>query len=203
MTQANETIRILCFGDSNTWGYSPKDGSRYPSHVRWTGVLQSLLGSNFQIIEEGLNGRTTNLDYVDRIGRNGRIYLEPCLDSHAPLHYVILNLGANDTKTAFARSAEEICAATKSLIQIIQGKAKIILVAPTAIQEGVGIYKDQLNGATQKIATLATLHQALALQYGLTFVNLSHIEPSPLDGVHLSEEAHHQIAQILYKAIPH
>ncbi len=173
-------VRILCFGDSNTWGYSPKDGARYSVHVRWTGVLQSLLGNDYQLIEEGLNGRTTDLDYSNRYGRNGRSYLIPCLDSHAPLDYVILNLGANDTKIEFARSPENICA---------------------AIQEGAGIYGDRLMGATRKVATLATLYHALAMQYGLLFVDLSHIAPSPIDGVHLSEEAHQTIARTMYETI--
>lgn len=201
--------RILCFGDSNTWGYSPKDGSRYPVHVRWTGTLQSLLGNGYQIIEEGLNGRTTDLDYSNRLGRNGRQYLIPCLDSHAPLDYVILNLGANDTKAKFTRSPEDICAATEGLIKIIQGEGlenpspavKIVLIAPSAIQEGVGIYGDRLAGATRKTVALVALYRALAMKYGLLFVDLSHIMPSLIDGVHLSEEAHKTIAEILYETI--
>lgn len=34
---------ILCFGDSNTWGYDPVTGSRYAYDVRWTGRLQQML----------------------------------------------------------------------------------------------------------------------------------------------------------------
>ena len=60
---------ILCFGDSNTWGYSPQDGSRFPIDVRWTGVLQKTLGSNYRIIEEGLNGRTT---FINEEGEGAR-----------------------------------------------------------------------------------------------------------------------------------
>jgi len=41
---------LLCFGDSNTWGYSPEDGTRFPPDVRWTGVLQKSLGNDYQII---------------------------------------------------------------------------------------------------------------------------------------------------------
>ena len=50
---------ILCFGDSNTWGYSPAGDGRFPRTVRWTGVLQAELGDTARVIEEGLNGRTT------------------------------------------------------------------------------------------------------------------------------------------------
>jgi lysophospholipase L1-like esterase len=84
---------ILCYGDSNTWGYAPGTGKRYLRHERWTGVLQQLLGSNAVVIEEGLNGRTTTLDDPTKPFRNGKDYLIPCLDSHAPLDLVVLMLG--------------------------------------------------------------------------------------------------------------
>ena len=60
---------ILCFGDSNTWGYSPQDGSRFPPNVRWTGTLQKTLGAEYNIIEEGLNGRTT---FINEEGEDAR-----------------------------------------------------------------------------------------------------------------------------------
>ena len=48
-------IRILCFGDSNTWGFRPDQSfQRYSHDVRWTGVLQEELGELYVIIEEGL-----------------------------------------------------------------------------------------------------------------------------------------------------
>ena len=56
----NEIKEILCFGDSLTWGWNPFDRGRYPFEKRWTGVLQKELGKDYRIIEEGLNGRTTN-----------------------------------------------------------------------------------------------------------------------------------------------
>ena len=51
--------RILCYGDSNTWGYIPLTEKRYPPEVRWTGRLQRLLGPDYQVLEDGLSGRTT------------------------------------------------------------------------------------------------------------------------------------------------
>ena len=100
---AKKLKNILCYGDSNTWGYIPgsldfrtMQVKRYEQTVRWTGRLQSLVEGNANIIEEGLNGRTTNIDYKDIPGRNGKTYLLPCLYSHAPLDLVILWLGFND-----------------------------------------------------------------------------------------------------------
>ena len=43
---------ILCYGDSNTYGYNPVNGLRYPKDVRWTGVLQKLLGEKKVVMEE-------------------------------------------------------------------------------------------------------------------------------------------------------
>ena len=60
---------ILCYGDSNTYGYNPVNGLRYPKDVRWTGVLQKLLGEQYAVIEEGCNGRTTVLKILPNHGK--------------------------------------------------------------------------------------------------------------------------------------
>ena len=59
---------IVCYGDSNTYGADPASGKRYAPDVRWTGVLQAELGLGYRVIEEGLSGRTTNLDDIRRLG---------------------------------------------------------------------------------------------------------------------------------------
>jgi lysophospholipase L1-like esterase len=53
---------VLCYGDSNTWGRLPDRSGRYAVDERWTGQLQKLLGDDYYVIEEGLGGRTTDLD---------------------------------------------------------------------------------------------------------------------------------------------
>ena len=54
---------IVCFGDSNTWGYVPgSDGARHPREARWPSRLQRLLGDEWEVIAEGLNGRTATID---------------------------------------------------------------------------------------------------------------------------------------------
>ena len=98
---------ILCFGDSNTWGFDPDAtaSSPYPirhAHdVRWTGVLARELGQEFHVIEEGQNGRTTVHEDPIVQHRNGRTYLPPCLESHKPIDLVVLMLGTNDLKAMF------------------------------------------------------------------------------------------------------
>ena len=50
--------RVLCFGDSLTWGFDPESRERFPEESRWPVVLQQELGDSFQVIEEGQCGRT-------------------------------------------------------------------------------------------------------------------------------------------------
>ena len=67
---------ILCYGDSNTHGYIP-GGGRYDIKTRWTGILADLLGSDYRIIEEGLNGRTSSLEDPFDPYKNGMEYIVP------------------------------------------------------------------------------------------------------------------------------
>jgi lysophospholipase L1-like esterase len=88
---------VVCFGDSNTWGYVPgSDGERFPRDVRWPNRLQRLLGADWEVIAEGLNGRTAAVDNPVEDGRNGLPYFLPCLRSHKPVDLVVVYLGTND-----------------------------------------------------------------------------------------------------------
>ena len=88
---------VLCFGDSNTWGYVPgSNGERHSRDARWPARLQSALGVDWEVIAEGLSGRTATIDRPDSEGRNGLPYLLPCLHSHAPVDLVVICLGTHD-----------------------------------------------------------------------------------------------------------
>ena len=101
--------QILCFGDSNTWGYDGESGERLPFKVRWTGRLQRAFErKDVRIIEEGLCGRTTVFEDPFRQGRRGTALLPTLLETHHPVDLVVLMLGTNDCKTIFGASAEVI-----------------------------------------------------------------------------------------------
>jgi lysophospholipase L1-like esterase len=88
---------IVCFGDSNTWGYVPgSNAERFPREVRWPARLASALGPAHEVIAEGLSGRTATAERPDSEGRNGLPYLLPCLLSHAPVDLLVVFLGTND-----------------------------------------------------------------------------------------------------------
>ena len=108
---------ILCYGDSNTYGLKSDLVSRYPRNVRWTGILQEKLGSEYYVIEEGLGGRTTVWDDPVEDYKNGKKYLLPCLDSHKPLDLVIIMLGTNDLKSRFSVTPFDIGASMENLVK--------------------------------------------------------------------------------------
>ena len=203
-------VRVLCFGDSNTWGFDPVDGSRYPDSVRWTALLQTMLGDGYQIIEEGLNGRTTVFDYRDRYGKNGKEYLRPAMDSHSPLDLLILYLGTNDTKHEFGNTAAQISDGLEQLIVIAHGQGldrpspgvKLIIVAPTLIDERYLSADDRLRGGGAKTRELPALYRALAAKHGASFVDLSNaVPPSVVDGCHLDPDGHRRIAELLFAQV--
>ena len=88
---------IVCFGDSNTWGYVAGTlRDRFPRDVRWPARLATALANEAEVIAEGLNGRTATIESPVAEGRNGLPYLVPCLRSHAPVDVLVIYLGTND-----------------------------------------------------------------------------------------------------------
>ncbi len=109
--------RILCFGDSNTWGYMTS-GGRFDEETRWPMRLGKLLGPEYTVIEEGFNGRTCVFDDPIEGGyKSGLTYLPPCVMSHSPLDLVILMLGTNDLKKRFGMTAFTIGGGVTALVK--------------------------------------------------------------------------------------
>ena len=137
--------RILCFGDSNTYGTRP-NGGRFDEHTRWPMRLGELLGADWAVIEEGFGGRTTVFDDPVEGGyKSGADYLPPCLMSHNPLDLVILMLGANDAKMRFNMTARTIAEGCMRLIRLVRlygmdergNPPQVLLTAPPPIAEWV------------------------------------------------------------------
>ena len=114
---------VLCFGDSNTWGYIPLTAGRLIRGHRWYGILQQFLGGPYYVIEEGLNGRTTVFDEPVRDGRNARTTMLAVLETHAPLDLLIIMLGTNDLKHHLNASASESARGLGCLLQITLNSA--------------------------------------------------------------------------------
>ena len=200
---------ILCFGDSNTWGYSPQDGSRFSPNVRWTGTLQKTLGADYNIIEEGLNGRTTfiNEEGEDaRPFRSGSDVFSMILESHRPLDLVTIMLGTNDLKLEFNLSVEKIAQGVKELCEIvlsseylIDNPPKLLLISPIHI--GSTIQPDQeefFEQAREKSYQFAEHYQRVAEELGIHFLDAAKIvSPSDGEGVHWDADQHIKFGKVL------
>lgn len=199
-------MKILCYGDSNTYGMNPLDGSRYDYNIRWTGMLQNILGNGFEIIEEGQNGRTTIYD-DEKPNRNGMKDLIPCLNKHKPIDIVILMLGTNDLKTRFHASSQDIANNVSQLVDVIQKetKAQIILVSPMEVTEGIenGAFGDSFDAsAVARAQEFSKYYQIVAQEKNCIFVDAAKCsKPSNIDHLHMSEEAHQNLANELAKVI--
>ena len=192
---------ILCFGDSNTWGYSPIDGRRYNANERWPALLTSLLPLGYQIIEQGQPGRTTFFDDPAAGLMNGNDYLVPCLEKHQP-DYIVLMLGTNDLKTSFAQSADDISQNAAKLVREIlgltcQNKQKapnICLVAPPIISE-VGYFGQLFEGGVEKSKEFARYYALRAEELGCEFFDAgSVVNSSSIDGIHWEADQHRKMA---------
>lgn len=205
-----EKIRILCYGDSNTWGYiSGSDHKRYGIGERWTSVLGELLGDRFQIIEEGLNSRTltSNDTRPGKEGKNGYEYLLPCLDTHDPVDLVVLMLGTNELKTTYNKTAKEIGEMLEKYFvkTILNRKSqcrdsypKLLIVVPVVVKED-GVYYNGDNkylGAAKKSEELNDIYKAIAEKYNCYFLSNEGLETG-IDGVHLTKESHRELANRL------
>ena len=212
-TAQDRRVTVLCYGDSNTYGYNPANGMRYPENVRWTGRLQKLLGEEYRVIEEGCNGRTTVFDDPLEGWKNGLGYLKPCLNTHKPVDFVILMLGSNDLKEVFHATAEEIADGAGTLVRVIQEFTrtkqgfvpKIILVSPPEIGEGIrnsNFYGSFYENAVERSREFPKWYRKTAEKYGCIFFDAAkYIKPSVEDSLHLSPEAHRELAEQLYKVL--
>ena len=195
--------RILCYGDSNTWGYDPMTQDRFDEATRWPRVAASILGSGYEIIEEGLGGRTTVWDDPIEGYKNGRDYLIPCLESHRPLDAVVLFLGTNDLKKRFGLTAFDIAQGAGVLVRAIQASQAgrsgtpppVLLLAPPPLAP-LTEYAEMFEDAEGKSRRFSDHYRAIAAALGCAFLDTATVVvSSPLDGIHLEAAEHRKLGQ--------
>ena len=207
--------RVLVFGDSNTWGWIPVERgiptTRYAPDQRWPGVSQAALGDGFEIIEEGLSGRTTDLFDSDPTvkelsgaGLDGSAYLPAAVASHLPLDLVVIMLGTNDLKTKFDRSPEAIALGVRGLVERVRRidrgawteypAPRVLVLAPPPLVQTERFPAAILAGGIDKSRALASHLEAVAAATGAEFLDVGSITSADgVDGIHLSEAAHRKI----------
>jgi lysophospholipase L1-like esterase len=208
------TRTLLCYGDSNTHGTGPVEalgqGWRFSPDQRWTRRMARDLAPDWEVIEEGLPGRTTlHDDPIEGAHRNGLAVLPAILESHSPVDLVILMLGTNDLKPRFSVHAPDIALSLERLITAIRASAcgpdnsapQVLLVAPPPVIE-VGCLAEIFEGAAPRSQRLGPSIRAAALRSGVPFFDAAdHIAVSPVDGIHYDATAHAALALALAAAV--
>ena len=209
---------ILCLGDSNTHGYcaDPADcaggGDRFHENERWTCRLQSALGDEYLVLEEGLSGRTTVFpdplhESMDALG-----VLYSLLKSHEAVDLLIIMLGTNDTKERLGANASCIGIGMERLVRRARSvdcwgarEPNILIVCPPPIrpemersETGVPMGK----GCLEKSRELPQYYEKTARLVGAHYLNAKGCEFNAVDGMHLTRKGHAQLAALLAETVP-
>lgn len=205
---------LLTFGDSNTHGTPPiverSEYRRFGRGVRWPTVTHAALGADWELVEEGLPGRTAQYDDpVMGDIMNGRPALRMALQSHGPIDVMTLMLGTNDVKTRFATEPAQVVAGIAGLLDVAQsleyqtrhGGFRILLICPPPVVE-TGPIATEFWGGAERSRALAPLYADLARSRGVGFLDAGKvIEVSPIDGVHFDEAAHAKLGAAVAQAV--
>lgn len=200
---------ILCYGDSNTWGYDPSIGDRLDIHSRWTGVLRDELGKDYYVIEEGLGGRTTVWDDPIEEHRNGKKYLIPCLESHKPLDLVIIMLGTNDLKYRFSLAAFDIAKGAGLLVSMVQKSQsgpscqspEVLLITPPPVIK-ITALSEMFKGSEEKSKEFSKYYKMVSDELKCRFLDAGKIiVSSELDGIHFEKEEHQKLGRAVGRMV--
>jgi lysophospholipase L1-like esterase len=216
--------RILVFGDSNSWGFMPRSDvdptRRYDASVRWSGIMAAHLGTGFDVLEEALSGRTTDLDdsqidlpseHLKGATLNGAKLLPGILASHLPLDLVIIMLGTNDLKARFDREPIDIAKAAVALAQLVEEckggiftvypAPRVLLIAPPPL--GMKFRDpEQWSGSREKSLLLGVALKDLARAAGLPCFDAGEvITTDGVDGIHLTVEAHRRLGEAVARQV--
>ena len=169
-------MNVICFGDSNTYGYDPRSyfGGRYDADSRWVDILAAETG--WEIRNMGQNGR--EIPHVDP-------------DFPTDTDLLIVMLGTNDLLQG--RSPEQAAERLEWFLSGISLKqGKILLIAPPPVALGEWVPSPQLIDDSHAFARLC---RALAERMGIRFADAGKWDISlTYDGVHFTEQGHKAFA---------
>jgi len=213
--------RIVCFGDSNTWGFDPASQDRL--EMRWPLVMGANLGNSYKVVEEGLNGRTIDKEDPVRskekgFSHSGLEHVASVLSTHKPLDLVVIFLGINDLKTRLNPSKESLVRGMQKLITRIKKlevfpkltkeqtafdktRIQILLMAPPLVtNENPTIGFGQKAIEVSSVLTLA--FENLAKEEKIHFLATSDfIQTSELDSIHFGPEMHRKLGEVAAKKV--
>ena len=176
-------MKILCFGDSNTYGYDPRGflADRYGAENRWVDLLAAKTGHT--CINAGVNGQ--------EIPR-GNLTFRPS-GEYAPSELFLVMLGTNDLLQG--ASAAQTAGRMEAFLTQLLPRCKVLLISPPPMKRGAWVPTDAL---AEESLRLAEEYRLLARRLKIPFVDTHRWEIQlTYDGVHFSEEGHRVFAERL------
>ena len=200
--------KILCYGDSNTFGLIAEILERYEVNERWSGVLSELLKDDYTVIEEGLSDRNGFLKNQKGYEYNSQEHLPVYLNKTPNINIIILAVGTNDLQFTYDFNAEILEAGLLNLINIVKKynkETKIIIVPPVKLDKYValGYFNYQFNEISIERSNVTfDLYKKIADENNCYYFDFNQIaRPSEKDGLHYTIPTHKLIAQKLAEFI--
>ena len=187
--------KILCYGDSNTFGFNPFDSSRFDEKTRWTALLQENLGSDFEIIEEGACDRTGIADNDKGFLYSAQRHFPKTITKTKNVDLLILAIGTNDLQFKYDLTVHQFENGLEKLIVTAKNNVRrIILIPPVILHENVleGFFKFQFDETSvSKSKKVGKIYKKLSNIYGLNYFDINDfVKPSNTDGLHYDSEGH-------------
>lgn len=192
--RVKSVTEIVCFGDSNTYGYDPRAGSLYhrqPKEVRWTGILNQQ--PDLLVINEGMNGR--EIPHTEWEFQN----MEAVLHRNRNADILLLMLGSNDLIAIPDVQAKDVAARMRKLFTRVPGLQyfqrdgrKTVLISPVPMTKPFCSNDMRIVGVSRELGSAL---RRVAEDLGLFFADAAsfRVELS-FDGTHYSESGHRQFA---------
>ncbi len=203
--------KILIYGDSNTWGYRATDGARFGDEVRWTRVLSRELGPDYEVIEAGLNGRTTVFEDPLGEARSGLALLFPTLKSQGPLDLVIFMLGTNDLKRRFGATPENVVEGLRRLIERARQvpcwheKPRFLILGPPKIRSeyrSTDALGEMGSDADVRSEVLLERMGEMALEETIAYFDVNGVvTTTEMDYLHLDQKSQRPLAEAVAKVV--
>ncbi len=201
--------KILCFGDSNTWGHNPADCTQIPRP--WHVVAGELL-PDCEITPDGRCGRSTKFDVPDMPDTNGlKTFREKYLAGENDFDLIIIMLGTNDLLNHFDCQPEETADTLAGYVRECRERfgadaPEILLVSPIEVRREVTlhpVFKELYDmSAIERSKRFAREISSAAAKEGAHFFDASTAAAaSPIDGVHMEACEHERLAAAIAEQI--
>ncbi len=194
--------KIICYGDSNTFGFNPKDGSRFDENTRWTSVLQNNIGTEYKVINEGMCNRTGFVNNPDGFIFSGAKHFAEFVSKLKNTDILILWIGTNDLMFQYNINIETVENGLKNLIELAKTKAKRVIIIPSVILDKnilKGYFSDRFDETSiKKSNEIVAVYKKLAKIYYCEYFDVNDfVRAYDIDGLHYDEASHKIIADKL------